>query len=129
MHRHRRQAPARFRPVQISNLRWRLLQQLLKTSLDNVPAQPYAPETGRNPGPEPRQTAANNPPPPPYRGGPTSAQPALPSTLPADANPRLVGQVLLNHTEAALAHLKLLQIASLPDSPQGSPTMRIRVRD
>jgi hypothetical protein len=27
----------------------------------------------------------------------------------------------LNHTEAALAHLKLLQIASLPDSPQGNP--------
>jgi Flagellar hook-length control protein FliK len=97
-----------------------LFQQLLKTSLDNVPAQPYAPETGRNPQPEPRPTAANNPPPPPYRGGPTSAQPALPSTLPVDASPRLVGEVLLNHTEAALAHLKLLQIASLPDSPQGS---------
>jgi hypothetical protein len=98
-----------------------LFQQLLKTSLGNVPAQPYAPEAGKNPAPEQRQTAANNPPPPPYRGGPTSAQPALPSTLPADANPRLVGQVLLNHTEAALAHLKLLQIASLPDSPQGNP--------
>lgn len=98
-----------------------LFQQLLKTSLDNVSAQPYAPETGKNPGPEPRQAAANNPPPPPYRGGPTSAQPPLQSTLPADASPRLVGQVLLNHTEAALAHLKLLQIASLPDSPQGNP--------
>ena len=95
-----------------------LFQQLLKTSLDNVPPQPYGPESGKNPAPEQRQTAANAPPPPPYRGGPTSAQPALPSTLPADANPRLVGQVLLNHTEAALAHLKLLQIASLPDAPQ-----------
>ena len=98
-----------------------LFQQLLKTSLDDVSALPYAPEAGRNPGPEPRPPAANNPPPPPYRGGPTSAQPPLQSTLPADANPRLVGQVLLNHTEAALAHLKLLQIASLPDSPQGNP--------
>ena len=27
----------------------------------------------------------------------------------------------MSHTEAALAHLKLLQIASLPDSPQASP--------
>ena len=97
-----------------------LFQQLLKASLDNIPAQPYGPETGRNPAPEPKQAAANNPPPPPYRGGPTSAQPVLQSTLPADANPRLVGQVLLSHTEAALAHLKLLQIASLPDSPQGA---------
>ena len=97
-----------------------LLQQVLKTSLNSVPAQPYAPETGKNSGQEPRQTAANNPP-PPYRGGPTSAQPALQSTLPADANPRLVGLVLLSHTEAALAHLKLLQIASLPESPQGNP--------
>ncbi|MEA2824636.1 MAG: hypothetical protein QOF03_1118 [Alphaproteobacteria bacterium] len=97
-----------------------LFQQLLKTSLGNVPPQPYAPESGKNPAPEQRPTAANAPPPPPYRGGPTSAQPALPSTLPAGASPRLVGEVLLNHTEAALAHLKLLQIASLPDSPQGS---------
>jgi hypothetical protein len=97
-----------------------LFQQLLKTSFDNAPPQPYAPENGKNPAPEQRPTAANAPPPPPYRGGPTSAQPALPSTLPADANPRLVGQVLLNHTEAALAHLKLLQIASLPDPPQAS---------
>jgi hypothetical protein len=97
-----------------------LFQQLLKTSLDNVPLQPYPPQIGKNPAPEQRPTAANAPPPPPYRGGPTSAQPALPSTLPADANPRLVGQVLLNHTEAALAHLKLLQIASLPDQPQAS---------
>jgi len=97
-----------------------LFQQLLRTSLNNVPSQPYAPESGINPAPKQRPAAANAPPPPPYRGGPTTAQPALPSTLPADANPRLVGQVLLNHTEAALAHLKLLQIASLPDSSQVS---------
>jgi len=97
-----------------------LFQQLLKTSLDHVPPQTYAPESAKNPAAEQRPPAANAPPPPPYRGGPTNAQPALPSTLPADANPRLVGQILLNHTEAALAHLKLLQIASLPDSPQAS---------
>jgi hypothetical protein len=102
-----------------------VLQQFLKASLDSLPAPPSGFETGKNPAGEPTRFPANNPapspPPPPYRGGPTSAQPALPSSLPADANPRLVGEVLLNHTEAALAHLKLLQIASLPDAQQGSP--------
>jgi hypothetical protein len=100
-----------------------IIQQFLKASLDSLPAPPHAFETGKNPAPEPARSPANNlpPPPPPYRGGPTSAQPAMLSTLPADANPRLVGEVLLSHTEAALAHLKLLQIASLPDAPRGSP--------
>ncbi|HMI97459.1 MAG TPA: flagellar hook-length control protein FliK [Micropepsaceae bacterium] len=98
-----------------------VIQQFLKASLDSLPAPPRPPETGKNPAPESTRLPANNPPPPPYRGGPTSAQPSLPSMLTANANPWLVGEVLLSHTEAALAHLKLLQIASLPEAPQGTP--------
>ena len=98
-----------------------VIQQLLKATFSGAPTQPYAFGPGKDAVLEPPRAPAGYSTPPPYRGGPTSAQPPLPSTLPADANPRLVGEVLLNHTEAALAHLKLLQIASLPDSPQGTP--------
>ena len=62
---------------------------------------------------------ATNSPPPPYRGGPTTAQPAVPSTLPTNADPVTLGARLLRETSAALAHQELLQIASLPASTQG----------
>src|SRR5205085_1223347 len=96
------------------------IQQFLKTSL-GAPAQPYALPAGSDAAPEPlRSPSPANNPPPPYRGGPTSAQPPLPPTLFADSSPRLVGQVLLSHAEAALSHMKLLQIASLPDTPSST---------
>jgi hypothetical protein len=64
-------------------------------------------------------TAAARAPPPPYRGGPTTAQPAVPSSLPPGADPVAVGARLLRETNAALAHQQLLQIASLPAVAQG----------
>jgi hypothetical protein len=42
----------------------------------------------------------------------------LPPSLPANTDPRVIGEVLTKRTDAALAHMKLLQIASLPDAPQ-----------
>ena len=96
-----------------------LLQQVLKTSLAIAPAQPYALAAAKDAASGPARPLANGPP-PPYRGAPTSAQRSLPPSLPPNADARLVGEVLTKRTDAALAHMKLLQIASLPDAPQSS---------
>lgn len=60
--------------------------------------------------------------PPPFKGGPTTAQSASTSSLPDDADLATVARHLLSGSEAALAHQKLLQMASLPDSEQTSQT-------
>jgi hypothetical protein len=60
-------------------------------------------------------------PPPPFRGGPTTAQPSVPSALPANADPVTVVNRLMRETNAAIAHQELLQLASLPATTQ-APT-------
>ncbi len=69
-----------------------------------------------NPAPSP--PPASRPPPPPYRGGPTSAQHPVSPSLPPEADPQAVGLRLLHETGAALSRQQLLQLASVPDSPQ-----------
>jgi hypothetical protein len=59
-------------------------------------------------------------PPPPLRGALPSAQPMLPSQLPANAPLGAVAQRLLADTDAALARQTLLQVASLPDRADAS---------
>lgn len=91
-----------------------------------VPASAGASETAgadADPStPAPANAAAPAPPspPPPYRGGPTTAQPAVPSSLPLNADPAAIGARLLRETNAALAHQQLLQIASLPSQAQAT---------
>lgn len=55
--------------------------------------------------------------PPPYAGAPTHSQAAAQPSLPVGADPRTVAHRLLTETSAALARTELLQIASLPDTP------------
>jgi hypothetical protein len=94
-----------------------LLQQVVKTSLGSVAGRAYAPAEAQESAGAAARAPANGAP-PPYRGAPTSAQRAVPSSLPANADAQTVGEVLTKRTDAALAHLKLLQAASLPDAPQ-----------
>jgi hypothetical protein len=96
------------------------LQQGLKLSPALAP-QAYERAAAQDSMPDPSQSGASQVPPPPYRGGPTSAQPPVPPTLTSDADPRLVAQVLLTHTEGALSHIQLLRNASQPDQPQANP--------
>lgn len=51
---------------------------------------------------------------PPYRGGPTQGQGAVEPSLDDDTPPDVQRQRLAQETDSALAHLELLQIASLP---------------
>jgi hypothetical protein len=51
---------------------------------------------------------------PPYRGGPTQGQGAVEPSLDDDAPADVQRQRLAQETDSALAHLELLQIASLP---------------
>jgi hypothetical protein len=99
-----------------------LLQQDPKPSLTNPPAQPYTRTATTNAAPESSRPATDGAP-PPYRG-PTAA-PAVPQrvlapSLPPDATPRAIGEILAKRTDAVLSHMKLLQIASLPEAPQSS---------
>jgi hypothetical protein len=55
--------------------------------------------------------------PPPYAGAPTHSQAATQPSLPLGADPRTIAHRLLAETGAALARTELLQIASLPDTP------------
>ena len=96
-----------------------VLQQVVKTSLARDPARTYAPPAAQTPEDGPARAAPN--PPPPYRGAPTSAQRSLASSLPPNADARLIGEVLNRRTDAALAHMKLLELASLPDAAQTNP--------
>jgi hypothetical protein len=103
-----------------------IFQQVFKTWLDGASAQQSsaataaglaqeAPTIAASPGNAPNSP---NSPPPPYRGGPTTAQPAVPSTLPLNTDPVTAGNRLMRETNAALAHQELLQIASLPVTSQ-----------
>ena len=105
-----------------------IFQQVFKAWFDSGSAQPSSaaavagaalesPAVATLPSNPPNAT---NAPPPPYRGGPTTAQPAVPSTLPLSADSATVGNRLMRETSAALAHQELLQIASLPASTQGA---------
>ncbi|WP_340643731.1 flagellar hook-length control protein FliK [Phenylobacterium sp.] len=68
--------------------------------------QALGPATRRPPGATP---------PPPYGGAPTSAQKAAMPSLPLGASAGALGEALAAETQGALAHLDLLQLASLPD--------------
>jgi len=59
-------------------------------------------------------------PPPPYRGAPPAAQPATVPSIERGSAPADIAQKLLVQTDAALARHTLLQVASLPDQPQGA---------
>jgi hypothetical protein len=67
---------------------------------------------------EPVRAADSQSLPPPFRGGPLTAQAAKSPTLTDHADPVLTASKLLNATAGAFARQTLLQIASLPDSPQ-----------
>lgn len=68
------------------------------------------------------EASADSGTPPPFKGGPTTAQSASTSSLPDEADLATVARHLLSGSEAALAHQKLLQMASLPDGEQASRT-------
>ncbi len=98
------------------------LQDALATWVDQ--AATAAPEA--NPGAAqlpagPAQQAMHPAPLPPFRGAPTVPQAPVEASLPPDAQPLDVALHLLTATNAALARHTLLQIASLPDAPGGSP--------
>jgi hypothetical protein len=103
-----------------------VFQQFFKAWFDGAPAKsPLAMAAGGAvpgplPGPQPAAPAANSPPPPPYRGGPTSAEPSVPSTLPLNADPATVADRLMRDTDGALAHQELLKIASQPGTAPSS---------
>ncbi|MET0222630.1 MAG: flagellar hook-length control protein FliK [Tardiphaga sp.] len=63
--------------------------------------------------------------PPPLRGALPTAQPMLPSQLPANAPLGTVAHRLLADTDAALARQTLLQVASLPDRADTSAMPRL----
>ena len=76
--------------------------------------QALGPATRRPPGATPR---------PPYGGAPTSAQKAALPSLPLTASAAAIGEALAAETEGALAHMDLLQLASLPEPDRpGEPT-------
>ena len=66
-------------------------------------------------------TGAREAAPPPIKGLPMRAVPIDPPPLP-DA-PRDVGRLLHGEADAALSRLKLMQLASLPDSDPGKPSV------
>jgi hypothetical protein len=63
-----------------------------------------------------RPSSAPTRPPPPYPGGPTTAQAAAASDLPAGLPQGDLARRLLRGTEGAIARQALMQIASLPDN-------------
>jgi hypothetical protein len=68
-----------------------------------------------NAGPPATKRASGGPrPAPPYRGGPTQGQGPVEPSLDDDTPPDVQRQRLAQETDSALAHLELLQIASLP---------------
>ena len=68
--------------------------------------QALGPATRRPPGATP---------PPPYGGAPTSAQKAAMPSLPLGAAAGAISEALAAETQGALAHIDLLQMASLPE--------------
>lgn len=99
-----------------------IFQQIFKSWFDSAPEE-SSPD-GLTAAAEPSSPAVPGAqsgiaPPPPYRGGPTSAQPTVPSTLPLNADPLTVANRLTRETTAALAHQELLGIASLPAATPG----------
>ncbi|MBP7648484.1 MAG: flagellar hook-length control protein FliK [Phenylobacterium sp.] len=76
--------------------------------------QALGPATRRPPGATP---------PPPYGGAPTSAQKAALPSLSLGADPGAISEALAAETQGALAHIDLLQMASLPEPDRpGEPT-------
>lgn len=74
-------------------------------------------------GPTPNRRAPGATPRPPYGGAPTSAQRAALPSLPLEAGAGAIGETLAAETQGALAHLDLLQLASLPEPERpGEPT-------
>ena len=92
-----------------------LLQEALpESSLQVGNASPGAATTlkdGRNDD----VTVHTNTPPPPFRGALPSAQPAASPSIAPDAPLPATAHHLLSDTDAAIARLTLLQVASLPD--------------
>jgi hypothetical protein len=87
----------------------------------DLPAPP-APRSAPNAAParvekDAPQRLSNPPPPtaPPYRGGPLTPQPAAAPSIIAEAEPRALGERLLEDTDAAISRQTLLQGASLPE--------------
>lgn len=79
------------------------------------------------PGAQPQTTRAgmvspDTPPPPPLRGALPFAQAVAISSLASETSLAGIVKHLLGNTDAALARQTLMQIASLPDSADGSPT-------
>lgn len=64
--------------------------------------------------PAPKRLLGGARPAPPYRGGPTQGQGPVEPSLDEDSPPDVQRQRLAAETDSALAHLELLQIASLP---------------
>jgi hypothetical protein len=85
---------------------------------DAWPAPRSGPNALTSPAERPSPQPPSNPTPPaapPYRGGPLTPQPAaMPSIVP-DADPRVIGDRLLEDTDAAISRQTLLQGASLPE--------------
>jgi hypothetical protein len=97
----------------------RILSPEARLVLAQVMSEAAPPEGGVLPPlPAPSSAASANAAPPPFRGGATVAQGAQSSTLPADADAAAAARHLLSGSDAALAHQKLLQLASLPEAAQ-----------
>jgi flagellar hook-length control protein FliK len=95
-----------------------LLQELAPESAE--PADPALARVTLPNGRTEQAIVRTNTPPPPFRGARPSAQPiALPSVA-TNAPLATTAHHLLENTDAAIARQTLLQIASLPDRPDGS---------
>jgi hypothetical protein len=68
------------------------------------------------------ETVRTNTPPPPFRGALPSAQPVASPSIAPDAPFATVAHRLLDDTDAAIARQTLLQVASLPDRTDASPS-------
>jgi hypothetical protein len=98
-----------------------MLQEEVKTLLPGAAAQPYPRANTMTAAPEPPRFAANGAAMPSNREAPADgAQRVQPPSLSADSIPRAIGEILAKRADAALSHMKLLQIASLPEAPQTS---------
>ena len=67
-------------------------------------------------------TVRTNTPPPPFRGALPSPQPVAASSIAPDAPLASLAHRLLDDTDAAIARQTLLQVASLPDRTDASPS-------
>jgi hypothetical protein len=97
-----------------------VLQQDSKPSLISPAPETYTRAAAATSASESSRSPTDNLP-PLYRGAATSAPQRVPVlSVSVDATPRAIGEMLVKRADAALSHIKLLQIASLPDAPQGA---------